>query len=445
MASTKILVAGAGKSATWLIKYLLDNAQKQNWQITIADGNAALIAEKTGNHPAANAAAFDITSKAERQALVRDADIVLSLMPPHLHILLAHDCLEFGKNLITSSYISPEMKELDESVRKAGLMFMCEMGLDPGIDHMSANQIIHGIQRVAGTITSFKSYCGGLIAPESDDNPWHYKFSWNPRNIIDAGKAGAAYLEKGKNKEIGYADMFQPREHIEVNGIGSLAWYPNRDSLKYLNVYDVPDVHTFLRATFRHPDFCAGWQALIRLGLTDTEQAIPEGVHTFSALTAALNGSADDADKLRDSVKEKLGLKPNGRVMNMLQWLGLFDSEALAGNAKTPGDALLGLLEKKWAMKPEDKDMVVMQHEVGYAHRGRPHTLTSSLVLKGDNRELSAMAKTVGLPMGILAKLVLGGKIKPPHGVLLPGMPLVYKPVLAELAKMGIDFKEKVT
>src|ERR1043165_2417165 len=289
MALTNILVAGAGKSATWLIKYLLDNAKKNAWQVTVADGNAAAIEEKTGNHPLARTAAFDITNAKERQTLVRDADIVVSLMPPDLHILLAEDCVLFRKNLITSSYISPEMKALDEAARKEGLMFMCEMGLDPGIDHMSANHIIHGIQRVAGIITSFKSYCGGLIAPESDNNPWHYKFSWNPRNIIDAGKAGAAYLLNGKNKEVNYCEMFQLREQIEVNGLGNLAWYPNRDSLKYLDIYEVPDVTTFLRATFRHPDFCSGWQALVRLGLTDTEKPIPDGVKSYADMVSVMN------------------------------------------------------------------------------------------------------------------------------------------------------------
>ena len=442
---TKILVAGAGKSATWLIKYLLDNSRKNGWQVTVADGNAAIISEKIADHPAARAAAFDITDKRERQVLVKDADIVVSLMPPQLHVLLAEDCIEFKKNLITSSYISPEMKALDEAARAKGLMFMCEMGLDPGIDHMSANQIIHSIQRVAGSITSFKSYCGGLIAPESDDNPWHYKFSWNPRNIIDAGKAGAAFLDKGKQKEVAYADMFQPRESIDVDGLGSLAWYPNRDSLKYLGIYDVPDVTTFLRATFRHPDFISGWQALIRLGLTDTENPLPNGPKTFSELVGAMNGYIGETEKnLREFIAEKLGIKYSGRVMNMIMWLGLLNGETLPQGAKTPGDALLGLLEEKWAMKPDDKDMVVMQHEVGYSHRGRPHTLISSMVIKGENRELSAMAKTVGLPMAILTKLFLNKRITPPAGVLMPSMPGIYKPVLAELAKLGIDFKERV-
>ncbi len=443
MAFAKILVAGAGKSATWLIKFLLDQSKRQHWHITVADGNAATIEEKIAGHPNATAAPLDINDAAARQALVKDADLVLSLMPPQLHILLAKDCLQFGKNLITSSYISPEMQELDQAVREKGLMFMCEMGLDPGIDHMSAHQIIHGIQRVAGTVASFKSYCGGLIAPESDDNPWHYKFSWNPKNIIDAGKAGALFLEDGKERQVGYEDMFRPRPLIDVPGAGPLAWYPNRDSIKYLDSYDMREAQTFLRATFRQPDFCLGWDALVHLGLTDTERPVPNSVNKLSELTAWCAGLQGKSD-LRGALLDKLKLDAKSPVPAMLDWLGLFNGRAVPAGAKTPGDALFSVLQDKWAMKPEDKDLVVMQHEVEYLHRGRPHVLKSSMVIKGENRELTAMAKTVGLPMGMLAKLILNKRVKPPHGVHFPSMPAVYKPVLAELAPYQIAFEEVV-
>ncbi|MBS1614504.1 MAG: saccharopine dehydrogenase NADP-binding domain-containing protein [Bacteroidetes bacterium] len=444
MALTNILVAGAGKSTSWLIKFLLDESKSNKWHITVMDGNEAAIAEKIGQHPNATAAPIDIHNVMERQALVRNADLVLSLMPPQLHILLAHDCLQFGKNLITSSYISPEMKELDEAVKAKGLMFMCEMGLDPGIDHMSANQIIHSIQRVAGTVTSFISYCGGLIAPESDDNPWHYKFSWNPRNILEAGKAGAIYLENGNQVQVGYPNMFRKRELIEVPGSGPLAWYPNRDSLKYLNVYDVPDVHTFLRATFRHPEFCEGWNALVTLGITDSERPMPGSIKKLSDLSAWLLGLQGKQD-IRKAVIEKLQLDAQGPVPGMLEWLGLFSNASIPADSATPGDALFKILEEKWAMKPNDKDLVVMQHEVLYEHKGRTNKLCSTMQLRGENRELTAMAKTVGLPMGVLAKLILKKRITAPQGVLLPGMPSVYKPVLAELAKLGIAFQDNMS
>jgi saccharopine dehydrogenase-like NADP-dependent oxidoreductase len=266
-----ILVAGAGKSSIYLIHYLLEYAPRYKWKVIVADGDVNAIAEKVNGSPHAEIAAIDITNATEREPLVKRADIVLSLMPPHLHIHLAKDCLKYKKNMITSSYISEEMKAMDKEVKEAGLMFMCEMGLDPGIDHMTANKIIHSIHRVAGSITSFKSYCGGLIAPESDNNPWHYKFSWNPKNIVTAGFGGAKYLQNGKHVEVPYEKMFDHNKKIKVDDLGMLAYYPNRDSLKYLDIYDVPDIKTFMRATLRHPAFCKGWQSIIELGLTNQE------------------------------------------------------------------------------------------------------------------------------------------------------------------------------
>lgn len=437
-----VLVAGAGKSSTWLIKYLLQHASRAKWTVTVADGSAAAIASRIGDHPSAKPAVFDITNDRERRQLVQNADIVVSLMPPGLHVLLAKDCLEYRKHLITSSYISPEMKELDKAVKDAGLMFMCEMGLDPGIDHMTANQIIHSIQRVAGELTSFSSYCGGLIAPESDDNPWHYKFSWNPRNIIDAGKAGAAYLKGGVTTEVDYAGIFRKNETIEVSGHGRFAWYPNRDSLKYLDTYEVPDATTFLRATLRHPDFCLGWNALVKLGATDSEQLSGGNPATYAEWLRAMSRHTDSTVSLRDHVANELQLKAKEKVLKMMEWLGLFSDEVLPADKKNNGDVLLTLLEQKWAMRPEDKDMVVMQHEVEYKHRGRENKLISSMVIKGENRELSAMAKTVGLPMGILTRMVTSNKLRLPQGVLIPNMPAIYRPVLNELVHYGIEFHD---
>ncbi len=437
-----VLVAGAGKSSPWLIKYLLQHASRSKWIVTVADGNAQAIESRIGDHPAARSAVFDITNDRERRQLVQGADIVVSLMPPHLHVLLAKDCLEFRKNIITSSYISPEMKELDKAVKEAGLMFMCEMGLDPGIDHMTASQIIHSIQRVAGELTSFSSYCGGLIAPESDDNPWHYKFSWNPRNIIDAGKAGAAYLKNGARTEVDYAGIFRKNETIEVAGQGRFAWYPNRDSLKYLDLYEVPDATTFLRATLRHPDFCTGWNALVKLGATDSDSLAGNKPSTYGEWIKALSGYSDTALSLRDHVANVLQLKAKEKVLKMLEWLGLFSDEAIPAGAASNGDVLLGLLERKWEMRPEDKDMVVMQHEVEYLHRGRQNKLISSMVIKGENRELSAMAKTVGLPMGVLTRMITSSKLRLPQGVLIPNMASIYRPVMNELVHYGIEFHD---
>lgn len=438
-----ILVAGAGKSSTYLINYLLSHAPRNKWTIVVADGNAEAIAEKINGHPFAEAAPIDITSAAQRRPLVQRADIVVSLMPPHLHIHLAKDCLEFRKNLITSSYISPEMKEMDKAVKEAGLMFMCEMGLDPGIDHMTASQIIHSTQRVAASIISFRSYCGGLIVPESDDNPWHYKFSWNPRNIITAGFGGAKFLQSGKNVEIPYEQIFFNNKKIKVDGVGSLAYYPNRDSLKYLDVYDVPEVKTFLRATLRHPDFCKGWQALIDLGLTSEEDTFDTTGKTYHNWLAEKTGY-NNGVSLKEHVSRQLELASDSKVPGMLEWLGLFDQKPLTRPKAASAELLLDLLLEKWQMHPHEKDMVVMQHEVEYVHKERKIKLTSTMAIKGEDRENSAMARTVGLPMGILARLVLLNKIAAPTGVHIPNMSQVYRPVLTELHHHGISFKDEV-
>ena len=321
-------------------------------------------------------------------------------------------------------------------------MFMCEMGLDPGIDHMTASQIIHSIQRVAASITSFKSYCGGLIAPESDNNPWHYKFSWNPRNIINAGKDGAKYLLNGKYAEVPYEKMFDNNKKIKVDDLGQLAWYPNRDSLHYLESYDVPDVKNFMRATLRHPGFCKGWNALVTLGLTDDKDHVNDGSLTYAGWLKS-KVTYKNSVSLPEHVANKLNVPGDDKVLSMLQWLGLFEERPVNGGTSS-ADILLQLLLDKWEMKPQDKDMVVLQHEIEYLHKGRKIKMTSTMTLKGENKEHSAMAKTVGLPMGILAKMILNKKINPPKGILIPNMPSVYRPLLTELNHHGISFTDEV-
>ena len=438
-----ILVAGAGKSSIFLIQYLLTHARKNKWTIIVADGDANAIAEKIHENPCAEAAVIDITKASEREPLVKRADIVLSLMPPHLHIHLAKDCLKHKKNLITSSYTSEEMKALNEEVKAAGLMFMNEMGLDPGIDHMTLTKIINSIHRVAGTISSIKSYCGGLVAPESDNNPWHYKFTWNPKNIITAGVGGAKYLSGGKEVEIPYERIFDASKKIKVEGTGNWAYYPNRDSMKYLDSYNVPDIKTFMRATLRHPAFCAGWEVFVRFNMTTHDDLFVKTGETLTTWLMAKSGCTDKAN-LQAFIIDKLKLEKDTKVISLLQWLGFFDEIPLRPGKATSGEILLELLLEKWSMASAEKDMVIMQHEVEYLHKGRKSKLISSMTIKGESRDRSAMAKTVGLPMGILAKLILTKQIPLPVGVNIPTMVSVYKPVLAEMEHNGIEFKDVV-
>jgi saccharopine dehydrogenase-like NADP-dependent oxidoreductase len=308
---------------------------------------------------------------------------------------------------------------------------------------MTANKIIHSIHKVAGIITSFKSYCGGLIAPESDNNPWHYKFSWNPKNVITAGFGGAKYLNEGNDIEVPYQQMFLNNKTIDVAEVGALAYYPNRDSLSYLDLYDAPEIKTFLRATLRYPDFCIGWQALIDLGLTNQEDTADTTGQTYASWLGGKTGF-DGTGTLKAHVAKRLKVKADSQLMQMLLWLGIFEEQAMQDGTHSSADILLTLLLDKWQMAPEDKDMVVMQHEFEYLHKGKTVKLKSTMVIKGEDRDHSAMAKTVGLPMAILTKLVLTGKITPPTGVLMPNMPIVYRPVLTELERHGIVFVDEV-
>lgn len=440
----KILIVGAGKTSVYLIEYLIDLASRNKWHVVVCDADIDAAKDKIGDSEHASAYELDITNAKAREKHVREADIVISLMPPSLHILLAKDCLKHKKHLITSSYVSPEMKALHEEAEKAGIMFMCEMGLDPGIDHMTAHNIIYSIHKVAGSIKGFKSYTGGLIAPESDDNPWHYKFSWNPMNVVTAGSAGAKYIEKGKTVDLDYMEVFaNPGNGFKSPETGKLEHYGNRDSLKYLEEYELPEIETFLRATYRHKDFIKAWNILVQLGLTDTEDSVY--ADTYPEWIIAKNNFSRET-LLKKQVAEKFSLTEDSQYLNMIDWLGIFDDYKISETGKSSAKILLDVLLDKWQMKEEDKDMIVMRHEILYQHRGNGDTnLSCTMVLKGENQKYSAMAKTVGLPMAILTKLLLTEKVKPVPGVQIPNIPAIYKPVLSELEQHGIVFKEEVS
>lgn len=441
-----VLIIGAGKSSSYLIETLLQYTIKKSggWRVIVADADEATLKRKTEKYPLAEIAVLDINNQAQRQKLVKEADLVLSLMPPHLHILLAKDCLEFEKNLITSSYASEEMKELHQKAKEKGLMFMCEMGLDPGIDHMTASHIFDSIRKVSSDILSFKSYCGGLIAPESDNNPWHYKFSWNPQNVINAGKDGAKFLKNGKEVRIGYEQVFEHTSTIHCEQVGKLAYYANRDSIPYIQLYDVPEAKDFLRATLRYPAFIKGWNGLIRMGLTDAGQEFDTDHLTYKEWMQQLMGYDDTSLSPAEFAWKKYDIK-SPSVQKMIEWLDLFADQHIGKGRLSAAAILLDILSRKWKMEPADKDMVVMQHEIQYRYKGNINNLVTSMVVTGVNSEFSAMAKTVGMPMAILAELVLSKNIRIPTGVLIPTMPEVYRPVLNRLRKYGIAFEDVIS
>jgi len=494
-----ILVFGAGKSSTSLIDYLVKEAAVSKWQITVADASLSQAQSKTGNSIYAKAVEVAIENEAERNRLVASADIVISLLPPALHFLVAQDCLQFKKNLLTASYIDDNIAALQPQIKKKGLLFLCEMGLDPGIDHMSAMQLIHRIKANGGTITSFKSHCGGLISPESDDNPWHYKISWNPRNVVLAGKAGAVFKENGDVCRLAYEALFDPNRVIHIPELGYLAWYPNRDSLNYISLYDLQHAHTFIRTTLRYPEFCFGWKNVVELKLTDeTIQYNTDGLtlqqffqdhfakYGFSEwiekqLTARFAQTKQLLEKLQqlleaeqdadeeerkalqefmmvdnqgqlmdvnlDSIKTQAAATVAGQMheanlsMKQLFYLGMDDNNTYINKGHcSAADVLQFALEQKLMLQPADKDLVVMQHEITYELNGEEHRTESHLIVKGEDSVHTAMAKTVGLPLGIAAKLILNKTIKE-TGLHIPVIPSIYTPVLQELEKQGIKFE----
>jgi saccharopine dehydrogenase-like NADP-dependent oxidoreductase len=427
-----VLLFGAGKSATVLIDYLLENAPSQQWQLTLVDADHHLAQSKIGSSAHGKAVSFDIFNEDERARHIQGADIVISLMPPTLHLVIAKDCIRYRKDLLTASYVDDSMRALKEDIEKNGLLFLCEMGLDPGIDHMSAKKLIDHIHHEGGVITSFLSHCGGLVAPESDDNPWHYKISWNPRNVVMAGKAGAIFKKDGATVELSYRQLFDEQRFVTVPGGDAFCWYPNRDSLSYIPVYGLESCSTFVRTTLRHPDFIGGWKTVIELELIGEEKKYDtEGRSLAQAFEDILGGNV---------IKDL----PVAQQQQLL-FLGLNDEKTLVDKGVCSAADILQLsLEKNLALKPGDRDMIVMLHEIGYELNGESFQATSALVLEGRDDQHTAMATTVGLPLGIAARLILNGTIQT-KGLHIPIIPEIYNPVLEELDARGIRFHEVVS
>lgn len=419
-----IVLIGAGKSATVLIDYLIAESETNNWKFIVADSNRDQVLLKTKNSPFAEAVQLDVTNEDERSALIQKAHVVISMMPPALHFLVAKDCVEYRKHLLTASYLDDKMKSLRDEISSRKLLFLAEMGLDPGIDHMSAMKIINEIKDKGGKISSFKSHCGGLVAPESDDNPWHYKISWNPRNIVMAGQSGAIYKENDETKSVEYGHLFDSSNAIVFDGLDDLAFYPNRDSLGYIPTYKLADTATFIRTTLRHRDFFKGWNAIVHSGLTNETDSIETSGLTFARWSAPVLPFVTEDNKA------------------MLQFLGLFEDTAVPSSAKTSADVLQFLVETKLKMEPADKDMIVMLHEFEFELDGKQNSLKSCLVVKGEDGLRTAMAKTVGLPLGIAAKLILNDTMHV-RGLHIPTAKEIYEPVLTELEANGIRFSEK--
>ncbi|MBD0851522.1 saccharopine dehydrogenase family protein [Maribacter arenosus] len=439
----KILVLGAGKSTSYLLDYFLEKSDTEKLHLSIGDINPDAIPSSIKDHQNCNVILLDIFKDKDRKKAIKDSDIVVSMLPARFHIKVAEDCVTLGKHLVTASYISEEIKALDEAVQKKGLVFMNEIGLDPGIDHMSAMQIIDRIRNQGGKMVLFESFTGGLVAPESDNNLWNYKFTWNPRNVVLAGQGGAAkFIQEGTYKYIPYHKLFRRTEFFEIEGYGKFEGYANRDSLKYREAYGLEDALTLYRGTMRRVGFSKAWNMFVQLGMTDDSYTVEnsKGMSYREFTNLFLPYSPTDSVELK--LRHYLKIDQDDSKWEMLSELHLFDAKkTIPLDHATPAQILQLILEDSWTLDEEDKDMIVMYHKFGYELQGKKLQIDANMVVIGENRTHTAMSKTVGLPVAIATLLILNQKIKTP-GVQIPISKEVYDPILKELRHYGIIFKE---
>jgi saccharopine dehydrogenase-like NADP-dependent oxidoreductase len=425
-----ILVFGAGRSAFLTVEYLVQNAADKGWKVTVADASEANLQLIEKDFPGTETSLSDVHNEEARKKLLSGKDIVVSLLPARFHILVAQDCLELGIHLITPSYLTPDLRAMNEGARKKGLTFIAELGLDPGIDHLSAMRIIDGLKKKGCRIFSFRSWTGGLIGKENEktrkreneNGNWNYKFSWAPYNVIRAGQDGALFKAHDEIRYVPYHRLFEEIEKIEVAG-EKLEGYYNRNSLPYQDYYGLHETTDFIRGTLRYPGFCEKWNRLVQTGITEDKVPLPNDLK---------NVSFHDFLKIFNAQDDKV-------------LLGLTEPEKAWNFAGMTGaEALQKVLEKEWEMKQDGKDRVVMLHEFGYEEQGKKWLLKSWFDLEGEDKERTAMALTVGLPLALGAELIAEGKIKT-HGVLLPVIPEIYEPLLERLKGFGVLFKEEVS
>jgi len=439
----KILVFGAGKSTAYLNDYFLEKSKAKQLELIIADLHPKNIPEHIRNHPNCQAVQLDIFDGEKRKALISKAAIVVSMLPARFHIEVAKDCIDHGKNLVTASYISEALKKMDAAVKAKGLVFMNEIGLDPGIDHMSAMEVLDRIRAKGGKMLLFESFTGGLVAPKYDDNLWRYKFTWNPRNVVVAGQGGAAkFIQEGTYKYIPYQKLFRRTEFLEVQNYGTFEAYANRDSLSYREAYGLQDILTLYRGTIRRVGYSKAWNIFVQLGMTDDSYILEnsKGMSYRDFTNLFLPYSPTDSVELK--LRHYLKIDQDDSMWRKLLELRIFDpSRKLKRENASPAQALQEILEASWTLKPNEKDMIVMYHKFGYELDGKRQQIDANTVVLGESSTHTAMAKTVGLPVAMATLAILDGKIKTP-GVQIPIAKEIYLPILKELKSYGIAFNE---
>jgi saccharopine dehydrogenase-like NADP-dependent oxidoreductase len=434
----KILVLGAGLVSRPMVRYLLDIP---GFEVGVATRTVSKAQDLVGKHERGRAIPLLVDDDAALSKLVSDTDIAVSLLPYTYHVKVAGHCLRFRKPLVTTSYVSDAMRALDAPAKSAGVILLNEIGLDPGIDHMSAMRVIHSVKQNRGRVTSFMSYCGGLPAPEANDNPLGYKFSWSPKGVVMAGRNDARYLKDGREVSVPGAELFGHRWPLKVAQGFEFEAYPNRNSLPYVQLYGLEGARTMLRGTLRNPGWCETLKAIADLGILKDE-TVRTGV---AQMTYAqwLRGYAPGGGVLRQDVAARLSLTPGHPVLERFQWLGMFDERPIGLDQGSNLDILARLMLEKMEYKPGERDMVVLHHEfVAEYPGGRTEKLYSTLIDFGVPGGDSAMARTVSLPAAIAVRMILQGQLKL-TGVHIPVLPELYNPVLDELARLGIVCRER--
>jgi len=433
----KVLILGAGLVARPLVRYLLD---QPDFRVEVASRTVSKAEKLIEGHPRGVAKELNLKSEEALKSEVAGSDLVISMVPYAFHPKVAELCIAHRKQMVTTSYVSDAMKKLDADARKAGIIILNELGLDPGIDHMEAMRVIHEIHAKGGKLLGFISFCGGLPAPEANTNPFGYKFSWSPTGVLLAGKNSAKYLQDGKEVFIPSEKLFESYSLRTIEGLGVFEGYPNRNSLPYLSLYGVPETKTMLRGTLRNLGWCETIRTLVRLNVLDQEEKDWTGL-TFADFLRKLLGTR--AKDLKKAVSERLGISPGLAILRRLEWMGLFSDEPLPLQKGSALDIIGARMTAKLAYLPGERDMIVLQHEffASYPKAGQ-EKIVSTLIDFGLPGGDSSMARTVGLPAAIGTKLILEGKIKE-TGVHIPVNPEIYLPILAELKSLNIAFKEK--
>ncbi len=434
-----ILICGAGRSATDLITYMLQHSEKYAWNVIVGDIDVDTATQKFGGHPRGKAVYFDCYDDALMERYIKDADMVISLLPPGMHAAAAKIALRHNAHVVTASYTADEMYELDEEAHRRGLTFLNELGADPGIDHMSGMRSVDKIKAKGGELRSFYSFCGSLIAPESNDNPWGYKFTWSPMNVILAGNSGAVYYHDHQLRCISYHKLFADPHLINIPGHGQFEAYANRDSILYRKKYKLDNIPTLIRATLRFPGFCEGWNALIQTGLTADNYHIEGSENMTYRQWVAAYLPDNTTETLEEQLAKSLNTTQDSELFQRILWTDLLSDRPITRKNGTPAEILLDLFLDKWKFKEDDTDMIVFYERQEYKLKGQLYEHTSYLVSKGLDNRHTAISRTVGLPAAIGAKLILNGDIKT-RGVILPLDKEVYEPILNELEELGIGY-----